>query len=78
MSISMDLTFIDASTYSTDDTLSKFQARISEFLGTDFLSLAKHVRGCRQVILAPSVQCRRKKSSRSLSHLLMSFFYKDV
>jgi len=34
MNISMDFTFIDAPTHSTDETLSKFQARISEFSGT--------------------------------------------
>jgi len=32
----MDFTFIDASTLSTDETLSKFQARISKFPGMDF------------------------------------------
>jgi len=30
----MDFTFIDAPTHSTGETLSKFQARISEFSGT--------------------------------------------
>jgi len=38
MSISMDFTFIHAPTQSTDETLSKFQERISEALGTDFWS----------------------------------------
>jgi len=35
MSISMDFTFIDAPTHSTDETSSKFQAWISEFSGAD-------------------------------------------
>jgi len=69
MSISMDFTFIDAPTHSTDETLSKFQARISKFSGTDFWSPSTSV----HVILASNCPTYSVLSSRASKSSKISF-----